>query len=408
MDNSELQSVISANQAIAADIVSKSNEYAARVTAVDVTLPDAGAQVAAIVSERDTWKATANASLQAGAASARAITASFPVGEEQDAARALNVAAIKEINVSITDAAAAFATAKDSKNADITAAKPESSVKTPSSTNPDTTAAEAADKQASGTVVGDSTPGTDVGLATAARNSRLAHKGGMPTVPKAASVTIKNSKGQSAIADLRVQIRVPDQYLVPSTNGLEGELEKLKAIIFPYTPAISFEHKADYSAQTPTHSNFTQYFYKSSSVSDISISGKFTVQNEKDAGVYLATVHLLRALTKMLSGGSSGDPMSGSPPPVCRLDAYGVYMLDNVPVVIRSFKMELPDGVDYFTIGKNPKTSTTMGTIYGQASVPTVSTLSITCSPIYSRDEMQKFSVNKWLAPQSNRRLGIL
>jgi hypothetical protein len=64
--------------------------------------------------------------------------------------------------------------------------------------------------------------------------------------------------------------------------------------------------------------------------------------------------------------------------------------------------------VDYFTIGKNPTTMATMGTIYGQASVPTVSTLSITCSPIYSRDEMQKFSVNKWLAPQSNRRLGIL
>jgi len=267
----------------------------------------------------------------------------------------------------------------------------------------------AADKQAGGTVVGDTTP------AAAGQNSaetdRLAGKvpkGGEPTVPKAASVIINTSKGQGPKADLRVQIRVPDQYLVASTRGLSNEIGNLKAIIFPYTPAISMEHKADYSAQTPTHSNFTQYFYKSSSVSDISISGKFTVQNEKDAGVYLATVHMLRALTKMLSGGSSGDPMSGSPPPVCRLDAYGAYMLDNVPVVIRSFKMELPDGVDYFTIGKNPTTLATMGTIYGQASVPTVSTLSITCSPIYSRDEMQKFSVNKWLAPQSNRRLGIL
>lgn len=267
----------------------------------------------------------------------------------------------------------------------------------------------AADKQASGTVAGDSTPAT--ATQNSAETGRLEGKipkGGMPTTPRAASVIITNSKGQGPKADLRVQIRVPDQYLVASTRGLTNELGNLKAIIFPYTPSISMEHKADYSAQTPTHSNFTQYFYKSSSVSDISISGKFTVQNEKDAGVYLATVHMLRALTKMLSGGSSGDPMSGSPPPVCRLDAYGTYMLDNVPVVIRSFKMELPDGVDYFTIGKNPATLATMGTIYGQASVPTVSTISITCSPIYSRDEMQKFSVNKWLAPQSNRGLGIL
>jgi hypothetical protein len=267
----------------------------------------------------------------------------------------------------------------------------------------------AADKQAGGTVVGDTTPAA--ARQSSAETDRLAGKvpkGGVPTVPEAASVIINTSKGQGPKADLRVQIRVPDQYLVASTRGLSNEIGNLKAIIFPYTPSISMEHKADYSAQLPTHSNFTQYFYKASSVSDISISGKFTVQNEKDAGVYLATVHMLRALTKMLSGGSSGDPMSGSPPPVCRLDAYGAYMLDNVPVVIRSFKMELPDGVDYFTIGKNPTTLATMGTIYGQASVPTVSTLSITCSPIYSRDEMQKFSVNKWLAPQSNRRLGIL
>jgi hypothetical protein len=258
-------------------------------------------------------------------------------------------------------------------------------------------------------IVGDTSPAA--ASQSSAETDRLVGKvpkGGIPTEPKAASVIINTIKGQSPKTDLRVQIRVPDQYLVASTRGLSNELGNLKAIIFPYTPSISMEHKADYSAQTPTHSNFTQYFYKSSSVSDISISGKFTVQNEKDAGVYLATVHMLRALTKMLSGGSSGDPMSGSPPPVCRLDAYGAYMLDNVPVVIRSFKMELPDGVDYFTIGKNPTTMATMGTIYGQASVPTVSTLSITCSPIYSRDEMQKFSVNKWLAPQSNRRLGIL
>ena len=81
-------------------------------------------------------------------------------------------------------------------------------------------------------------------------------------------------------------------------------------------------------------------------------------------------------------------------------------MLSNVPVVINSFKADLPDGVDYFTLGKNPKTGNHV--VYGQASVPTVSTISVTCIPMYSRAEMQKFSVNGWLAPQSNRKSGIL
>lgn len=216
--------------------------------------------------------------------------------------------------------------------------------------------------------------------------------GAEPIKARSATVNIKDARGTSAKKDLRVKIKVPGDYLRMTTRGLKGELYDLDGIIFPYTPSISYEHKADYAPSNTVHSNFGLYFYQRSSITPISISGKFTVQNEKDAGVYLATVHLLRALTKMRSGGTrSGDSDSGAPPPVCRLNAYGDYMLSNVPVAISSFRLELPDSVDYFTIGKNSET------IYGQTSVPTVSTISITCIPMYSRDEMQKFSVTGWL-----------
>ena len=144
------------------------------------------------------------------------------------------------------------------------------------------------------------------------------------------------------------------------------------------------------------HSNFALNFYQRSYVTNISISGKFTVQNDYDASVYLSTVHLLRALTKMLS---SGEDNSGSPPPVCRLDAYGDFMLKNVPVAISSFKIELPDGVDYFTINEGP---------FKQTSVPTISTISLTLIPMYSRAEMQKFTVSGWLSGASVRKSGIL
>lgn len=214
------------------------------------------------------------------------------------------------------------------------------------------------------------------------------------------AVTFNDVTGNKIGDDLRVKIRVPQKYLTAATIGMNGELEQLGGIIFPYTPSIGFEAKADYSAASPLHSNFAINFYQRSNIGSISISGKFSVQNEKDAGVYIATMHLLKALTKMRSGGTSGDPDSGAPPPVCRLDGHGDMMLRNIPVVITSYKIDLPDSVDYFTLPSNQT--------YSATSVPTISTIAITCLPMYSRDEMQNFSVTGYLNDYSYRRQGYI
>jgi hypothetical protein len=170
---------------------------------------------------------------------------------------------------------------------------------------------------------------------------------------------------------------------------MTAPLISLGGIIFPYTPTISYEAKADYGTSNPMHSNFPINFYQRSSTSLITISGKFSVQNTRDAKIYLATMHLLRALIRMRSGGANnGDSDSGAPPPVCRLDGYGTMMLENVPVAVTSYRAEFPDSVDYFTIALNDSE---------KASVPTLSTIAITCLPMYSREEMQKFSVTGYL-----------
>jgi hypothetical protein len=247
--------------------------------------------------------------------------------------------------------------------------------------------------------------------------------GAEPASPPAAtnvSVTSMDRKFDPRNPDLRVKIRVPADYLTELTNGSWAkELSVNGGIIFPYTPQIDFEHKAEYTSQTPTHSNYAINFYKNSSVTDISIQGKFTVENDQDAMIYLATVHLLRALTKMRfggpqqgaagagqGGGSTADKDSGAPPPVCRLDAYGDFMLKNVPVAIASFKNTLPDNVDFYTLdksginsGKNP---------YGMASVPILSTIAIVCKPMYSRAEMQGMSVSRYLNTALSRQAGYL
>jgi hypothetical protein len=73
--------------------------------------------------------------------------------------------------------------------------------------------------------------------------------------------------------------------------------------------------------------------------------------------------------------------------------------MNNVPIVIASFRVDMPDSVDYFTLGKtNPNVE------YGQASVPMSSTIALSCFPMYSRKELQDFSVTGWLNNQSDFR----
>jgi hypothetical protein len=207
-----------------------------------------------------------------------------------------------------------------------------------------------------------------------------------PNIPKGADSTNKKpvSAAWAGAKDLRVFLRVPTAYLEgPITDEIGFPLLRdLGGIMFPYTPQISYESAASYTAVNPVHSNFTQQFYKNSSVGNITISGKFTVQNEKEGAIYCAVIHLLRSLTKMRFG---NEPNAGSPPPVCRLDAFGDYMLSNVPVVITSVKFDLPDSVDYIQV---PMYKTTL--------VPTISTITLGLAIMYSRQEMQDFTVRDW------------
>jgi len=208
--------------------------------------------------------------------------------------------------------------------------------------------------------------------------------------PQAATtVNIKSIRGNGDSSDLRAKLKVPASYIKQSTVGRNNEFAKYQGILFPYTPSITYDVKAEYSAQPVLHSNFTQHFYQRSSVGAISLTAKFTVQNERDAGIYLSVVNLLKSLTKMRSGNDSNP---GSPPPVCRLFAYGPYMINNVPVVVSSFRVELLDNVDYFTLGK-----LTPDPIFGTVSVPIMSSFVMTLLPMFSRGEMQDFSVNDWL-----------
>jgi hypothetical protein len=103
-----------------------------------------------------------------------------------------------------------------------------------------------------------------------------------------------------------------------------------------------------------------------------------------------------------------GDTNAGSPPPVCRFDAYGEQQYKNVPVVISSFRVDLPDSVDYYAtkmddrFGSGNKPTGTM--------VPTVSQITVTLLPMYSRKELLGLKqVDDYIGGSPNlRRKGFL
>jgi hypothetical protein len=206
---------------------------------------------------------------------------------------------------------------------------------------------------------------------------RLGRRVAAPKAPPNFDVRFEGAK------DFRVKLRVPSKYLTPASISMYPILNN-GGIIFPFTPSISQDFTANYANLNPTHSNYTQYFYKNSQAGPISVSGKFAVQNELDAYMWLSTMHILRALTKMHFG---TDVNAGAPPPVCRFDAYGDQQYKNVPVVVQSFKIDLPDNVDYYATKLNDGTGQEDGAAPTGNMVPTVSQITLTLLPMYSRQE---------------------
>ena len=197
--------------------------------------------------------------------------------------------------------------------------------------------------------------------------------------------------------DFRPRLLIPMIYIdsKQTAGPAPGVIKNSGGVVFPYTPAISQDYKANYASVTPQHSNYSLYFYKNSSPSEISLSAKFTVQDDSDAHYFLSVVHILRSLIKMRFG--TNDVNTGSPPPVCRLYAYGAYVFDNVPVALQSFSLKLDDNVDYFSLSSTSNGESIKQIFSGANMVPVISTISMSFIPMYSRREMMNGGVKNWL-----------
>ena len=202
-------------------------------------------------------------------------------------------------------------------------------------------------------------------------------------------------------ADWRVRVSLSAQmanyfYSNPA-NAILGPLRKTSGVVFPYTPSITVAHAARYGSQPLTHSNYNSYFYEVSEVAAININADFTVQNVIEGQYLMAVIHFFRTVTKMFFG---NEINAGSPPPLVFLDGYGPAYLPHVPCVVTSFSHTMPAEVDYVPIpvgfdidaanNLQPIGATNVG---GAVRLPTTSSVSLTLQPVYSRNNVSRFTL---------------
>lgn len=164
-------------------------------------------------------------------------------------------------------------------------------------------------------------------------------------------------------------------------------LKPTGGMVWPYLPNITVSTKANYTTIDPVHNNFPFQAYKNSQVDDITITGEFSCETEIDAYYWVASTTFLRTVTKMFFGSSAN---AGNPPAVCQLNGYGSSVFNTVPVVVKSFSVDLKDDVQYIKCQIGALTTPTW--------VPMLSTITVVVTPIYNRSKLRQFSLQDFAA----------
>lgn len=202
-----------------------------------------------------------------------------------------------------------------------------------------------------------------------------------PQRPNLVQAQIGENARETESKDWRVSLSVPSQL---QSSNIFSPFAELQKMIFPFNPTILLGASANYSGIQPVHTNQPFYAYENSQIDQITITGEFVQENDRDAKYWIAVLHYLRTMTKMFYGES--DPV-GNPPMVVRLNGYGKHVLNNIPVVITNFTTDLPQDVDYIECTVNEEVNF----------VPVQSTFTVTVQPQYARRSHSRFSLNEYI-----------
>jgi len=213
-------------------------------------------------------------------------------------------------------------------------------------------------------------------------------------VPKSKTSSEAKVVDKASDNDWRVSISIPPVIRDLDSTLISPLIESGERMIFPFTPSVIFSHSASYSSMQPVHTNYPFYNYQNSAVDAITVSGDFFIETNDDAEYWVAAVTFLRTLTKMFYGDNGSN--TGNPPPIVKFNGYGEYVFKNVPCVVTSFNVDLPQDVDYM---KTNIAGAGAGETEGAPGtwVPTQSLMAVTLQPVYSRAHVEQFSLNDFV-----------
>ena len=226
--------------------------------------------------------------------------------------------------------------------------------------------------------------------------------------------------GRADNRDWRVKLTIPsgadalNSFFDFDTNPLMKPLSGINGIFWPLTPSMVIQHSANYNPLAQTHSNYPFQAYQNSQIDALNIIGEFPVQNQQDAQHWVATVHFLRTMTKGFFGQYDSTGLKGNPPQILHLSGYGMHMFNKVPVVINQFNVEMRAGIDYINT-KQPDTYQAKPAQISdyvnvdkmdQTWAPTLSTISVGVTPIYSRNSIRDFNMQDFFEGKLNGKQG--
>jgi hypothetical protein len=211
---------------------------------------------------------------------------------------------------------------------------------------------------------------TVTNLTNDAKNSAQAIATGMsiPGVDATGAMQTVVVPGTRPTRDFRIRLapKVNANLAVYGANDDSNILNPLRGtqgMMFPFTPTIDWAQSVQYKTTSLVHSNQDYLSYENTPSTNISISGTFVIQNEKEAKYMLACIHFLRVVSKSYFGKasfkepSSGEPsLAGLPPPVLTLNGYGDYMFNDLPVIVKDHNYTFKPDVSYidFTVNGSP------------------------------------------------------
>lgn len=128
-------------------------------------------------------------------------------------------------------------------------------------------------------------------------------------------------------------------------KALKDEAGDATTITWPATPRISQSIDVNYSTWELQHTNYQPSAFGNRAAPVVQVQGPWFSRTAEEAANTLRAINAFRAATSMFYG--RDDSKKGTPPPIGRFYAHGLY--NDTPVVVKQFQYDYPNDVDYIT-----------------------------------------------------------